>query len=429
MLNADIRRIIHCASGLNVPATTAARAVRDRMKHCAIEDLAQYRDRLSNRDELSALLELVVVHETWLFRDPDAFAAAAEFAQKRVATLTRPLRILSLPCSSGEEPYSIAIALVDTGIHPAQIVIDGIDISPEILAQARHGLYGSNSFRSSDLAFRDRHFSRTGQLYELSPAIRRMVNFSQGNLFDYEAFAMSGHYDMVFCRNLLIYFDENTQLAAINALHRMLDNDGLLFVGYAEVPIFFKHGFKNAGYKKAFALSKKSDIVATIEARPIPPLSSHPKSNRRLPLAPIRRTPIASITQTPPPIAKSPLAMATLGPPVSTPDGLIAQATSFADQGNFGAAEKVLLRYLKNIPDSAQAYFLLGLTSEQKGDPKAAEAHLRRAIYLDPEHYDALCHLALLAEQMGNNSIAMTMKDRAARVFDRNSTSARKGIR
>ncbi|NEM46493.1 MAG: chemotaxis protein CheR, partial [Xanthomonas perforans] len=132
--------------------------------------------------EQQALVEAVVVPETWFFRYPESFAALVNLARERSTHLAgaRPLRILSLPCSTGEEPYSIAMALLDGGLPGDGFRIDAMDISEVNLQRAERALYGRNSFRGDDLSFRDRHFAVTPEGFELRSQVRRKVRLLAG---------------------------------------------------------------------------------------------------------------------------------------------------------------------------------------------------------------------------------------------------------
>ena len=121
------------------------------------------------------------------------------------------------------------------------------------------------------------------------------------------------------------------------------------------------------------------------------------------------------------PAAPQPEPASTSAPVTESPpsDALLAQARQLADEGKTEAATTTFRSYLQRVPDSAEAYFMLGLLSEQNQDEHAAEECLRRAIYLDPDHYEALCHLALLTERAGNRAGANNLRERARRVFRR----------
>ena len=170
----------------------------------------------------------------------------------------RALRILSLPCSTGEEPYSIAMALLDAGLKPHQFKVDGMDVSPLSVEKARRALYGKNSFRGQDIAFRDRHFSAEGEGYRLSDRVLEQVRLQVGNLLDPALLASEPPYDFVFCRNLLIYFDQPTQRQVFEVLKRLTHVDGVLFIGPAEGGLLGRFGMRSIGIAQSFAFSRQS---------------------------------------------------------------------------------------------------------------------------------------------------------------------------
>ncbi|MTW04485.1 CheR family methyltransferase, partial [Pseudoduganella ginsengisoli] len=248
--------MIRQATGLNVSRAEADRAVRQRMGRIGEVNRDHYLATLSPH-ELAELVELLVVPESWMFRDPEAFKAAVSYVQARLAYDPRPARILSLPCAGGEEPYSMAMALFDAGVAPASFAIDAIDLSSACVARARAGVYGRNAFRSNDLTFRDRYFTMAGDdRYRINDPVRAQVRIAQGNLLAMDTSLYAGYYDVIFCRNLLIYFDKPTTADAIARLSAMLDDDGVLLAGYAEVPSFTRQGFTPLPHRYAFALKK-----------------------------------------------------------------------------------------------------------------------------------------------------------------------------
>jgi chemotaxis protein methyltransferase WspC len=401
-----IKRRVRTATGLDLPDATIAKAMRQRMRERGIDTTAEYAAiALQLQDELDALVELVVVPETWFFRDGDAFTAAvqavAEYAERR----TGPVRILSLPCASGEEAYSMAMALHDAGIAPERFRITGMDISSKAIEQARRASYRANSFRTPDFSFRDRHFDTHAGGYKLHPELRTLVEFRQGNLFD--PAAASEVYDILFCRNLLIYFDEASQQAAIRRLKAMLATDGILFVGYAEAATLLRDDeLELAPYPKAFALRRR---VPTQTSAMNAVLSFSP----RIAHAPRRRTPASA----PPANMPKPAA-----PPAQEP-ATLEHARQLANRGQVDASLAAFRDILARRPDCVEACFMLGLLSEWRHEPQAAETYLRRAVYLDPNHYEALCHLALLAEGRGSESVARALRQRAERVFRRRAST------
>jgi chemotaxis protein methyltransferase WspC len=400
------RELLRQASGLNLSEQAVERALRERMARCGVADAGLYMQYLQNvaPAELAALIELVVVPESWMFRDADAFAAAVAHVRNCLAGRPeRVVRILSIPCAAGEEPYSMAMALADAGVAPASFRIEGVDLSAAALERAHAGRYTRNAFRGDDLGFRQRHFSRQGDQFQISDALRAQVSFSQANLLGFDSVAETGRYDVVFCRNLLIYFDEPTTAAAIAVLRTVLADDGVLFAGYAEVPAFCRHGFAPLRLRGAFALHKAGPGQgAAAPARTARP----PRTTARAP------TPAPVASQRPPRPIAAPAA-------ASTDVDLVAQARRLADGGDHPGAAAACHALLASNPDSADAYFILGMLSECAHDQAAAEDHWRRCVYLEPGHYDALCHLALLAERGGDAPRARALRQRAARIFGR----------
>ncbi len=251
----SILAILRRLTGMNLARGTVDEAVAQRMEATGVASRKDYAESVTEA-ELRQLVELVVVPESWLFRDPQAFAAATALVRQRLAGGTRVVRILSVPCAGGEEPYSMAMALCDAGVNPESFLIDAVDISAACIARAEAGIFGRNAFRGKDLSFRERYFTALGNdSYRIQDALRARIRFSQGSILD-APLGSAGTYDVIFCRNLLIYFDEPATAAAIARLAAVLDDDGMLLAGYAEVPSFVRHGFTPVPHRQAFALRK-----------------------------------------------------------------------------------------------------------------------------------------------------------------------------
>ena len=407
-----LQELVEQITGMHLTAATVTRAASKRIAMLGDVPRDCYAARVAaDKDELAALVELLVVPETWLFRDPGAFAAAAAFALARQRTVQRRLRILSLPCATGEEPYSLAMALLDAGMDATQFSIDGIDISSVALERAGSATYGRNAFRNPDTAFRDRYFTPDEHGERLRPDVQALVRFRQGNLLDLDPAIATPAFDIIFCRNLLIYFEESMQQRALTILNRLLDDQGMLFSGYAEFPVFLRHGFVSAQLSGAFAVCKATstqDTIAPPARRPTPPVH---RVSLPVATAPLHRTTTSSAQVVPEAQTASAASAATAD--------LLASARSLADRGALDAALKNLQACLARAPDLAQAHAMLGAIHARKGDPVAAEVALRHALYLEPNDYQVLCQLALLADQQGDRARAAALRARAGRVFDR----------
>lgn len=405
--------LLRRATGLSVSKAVAERAVGQRMEQTGFSDSAAYLQALTPA-EMTQLIELVVVPESWLFRDPQAFYATVELVQERWAR-GRATRILSIPCAGGEEPYSMAMALRDGAMPKQAFSIDAYDLSPGCIERAQAGIYGRNAFRAQDVAFRERYFTHVADdAYRIIDALREQVTFRQGNLLQFDTATCSRHYDVIFCRNLLIYFDKPTTRAAIANLSALLADDGMLLAGYAEVPSFCQNGFAPLQFRQAFALKKDATPpAAVIQVAALPPptrtLRSVPPAPRP---APARAAPAPAARPRPVPVQAP-----------QPPADLLAEARRLADRGQLREAGEKCHAHLARVPEAAEAYFMLGIINELAGKMDLADDYWRRCIYLQPDHYEALCHLSLLAERNGNHTAATTLKARAARIYQRRQAS------
>lgn len=399
----------------SIGAGAVARLLRERMTARSVHDVGAYWSLLhAEPAELQALIEAVVVPETWFFRHPEALAALGRYASARVAQAgpaAGPLRVLSVPCSTGEEPYSIAMALLDAGIAPARFRVDAIDISARALQRARAAVYGGNSFRGGSLDFRERYFAPAPGGYVLDARVRAQVRLLQGNLMDAGLLAGEPPYDFVFCRNLLIYFDADTQQRALRTLERLTSSDGMLFVGPAEASLLTRHGLTPAGVPMTFAFHKARaaapapTAMARATLAPMrPPPSAAPLPAR---LAPFKRTP------TPPSAATRPHAAAAGAPPAEADP--LARIAAQADRGELDAAIAACVAHLAAHGTSAAAYCLLGVLQDARGQAAQARDSYRRALYLDPGHPEALHHLAARLDADGDGDGAARLRQRAQR--------------
>ncbi|BAN50320.1 CheR family methyltransferase [Metapseudomonas resinovorans] len=382
------------------------RAVRQRMhaSGCASED-SYWTALNASPVEQQALVEAVVVPETWFFRYPESFAALARLAFERLPALApgRPLRILSLPCSTGEEPFSIVMALLDAGLAPGLFQVDAVDISERVLERARQGLYGRNSFRGDVLDFRERYFIPAGEGYALAQQVAGKVRFWRGNLLDPGLLAGEPAYDFVFCRNLLIYFDRPTQVAVLEVLKRLMQRDGAMFIGPAEASLLSQQGMQALGYPQAFVFRHAPPKAA---AKPV-----RAPARAAVPLPPV--APLRSPAKPRPPLPKP----QTPQPGVDTSgrDAALATIASLANSGRSEEARSACEAFLAAHGPSADVFYWLGLLSDVAGRLDDAQDYYRKALYLAPQHAEALAHLAALLAARGDRAGAQRLQQRAIR--------------
>jgi chemotaxis protein methyltransferase CheR len=198
--------------------------------------------------EYDQIFDLVTTNETYFFRESAQLTAFAEeivpelLSRKHV----KRLRIWSAGCSSGEEPYSIAMLLEEGGwFNRATIEIFGSDLNQQVLAKARRGSYRENSFRSTAPAVREKYFARQQDgSWQISDEIRNRVSFGRLNIYDDSRVSLLGYLDVVLCRNVIIYFDDASKKVVINNFYHRLIDGGYLLLGHAESLISLSTQFK-----------------------------------------------------------------------------------------------------------------------------------------------------------------------------------------
>jgi len=410
-IEARLNQFIGLDAGSLGPSAVSS-AVRTRMRKRSVKQTEDYVALLATSEgELQELIEDIVVSETWFFRDRQPFLALARWAAD-IWPPSHPqgvMRLLSAPCATGEEPFSMVMALLDAGVPSERFIVEAVDISLTALERTRRGVYGRNSFRGTELEFRDRYFRPVEEGWQLDEAVRRQVQFRQANLLA-SAFADgAGVKDVIFCRNMLIYFDEPAQRRLMAALDSLLSPGGLLFVGHAEAFVFHNSGFVAAQMPMAFALRKRGTAPAESKIAPhhrvaLKPL---PVGQRKtvVPVAPKARvTPPASPTKT-----------------ATTPDlaTALAEARQLADAGQFKAAIEKCNACLQAHGPSSQAYYLLGLVNDAAGNIGSADDFYRKAVYLEPDNYEALAQLSLLANKSGDAAAARQWGQRAQRTHEK----------
>ncbi|MBI3414705.1 MAG: hypothetical protein HY043_05195 [Verrucomicrobia bacterium] len=436
---AKITRLIKQSMGLDAAcygATLFNQVVQERFRASglpALEDFCRHCEQ--SGDARQELIEALIVPETWFFRGRESFAALAQWMRTEwlPAHAGETLRLLSAPCSTGEEPYSLAMTLLDAGLPARSFRIDAVDISKRSVELARQATYRKNSFREKQSGFRERYFRTADGCDVLLESVRRTVNFQVGNLAGADLPATANHYHVIFCRNLLIYFDGPTQWRVIESYRTQLAPNGLLFVGHAEANALTEHGFVPLKHLQAFGYRKR----ASENPRPTPSdttitVGDPGRLNLKQPAARARRKLTTNIPGPSIPNALRPTfplastnGHAATSQPFSnalelaTADDRLLDVQRLADQGRLPEAAARCQAHLREQGPSANAYFWLGVVHDAAGQPESASECYRKAIYLQPGHTEALWHLALLVEKIGEAQQARGWRRRAERVTER----------
>lgn len=195
---------------------------------CSFEEL----NSLLGRDSelLEALINLLTVNETYFFRE----SRQIYFLAEKAVQSKEKMRILCAPGSTGEEPYSIAIALLEAGISAHRIEIVSLDINSDVIVSAQQGGYNARSLHKTPQAVQHKYFHHKEEIFTISSDVKRLVTFHTLNIFDDKLFGL-GAFDAIFSRNMLIYFDESTVFRAVERLSRLARNkESLFFFGHAD---------------------------------------------------------------------------------------------------------------------------------------------------------------------------------------------------
>jgi chemotaxis protein methyltransferase WspC len=392
---------LDCAS---LGPSALAAALSARMRETGLGSAAEYVALVStDAQELEKLVEEVVVSETWFMRDGEPFAELARAARRHSGS--EPMRVLTLPCATGEESFSAAITLLEAGV-PAGFMVDAVDVSRQALARAALGLFGERSFRADGGGLRQRWFARTPAGWVIDPALKRHVSFWHGNVLDPEL-ARGRRYDAIFCRNLLIYLGREARARAIGNLKRLLAPGATLFVGHAESLERMDAGFARVGPTAAFAYCVRASLPEAARGSSAEPA-------RRPSLARAGAAPSTGTAQLVPaaPVRPSLAAHAAELEPLR-------QARQHADGGRLADAQALCERQLARDPGDPSAHALLGVVLSASGDLQGARRSLERALYLDPEREETIVHLMLVHERLGDAARARALGRRAERVRNR----------
>jgi chemotaxis protein methyltransferase WspC len=350
----------------------------------------------SSPDEVEHLTAGIAVPETWFFRYPQSFRLLVEHLERRRASGSSPLRMLSIGCATGEEPCSMAMAALHAGWPSDSIVIEALDRNRSALARARAGRYGAASFRTEIPVWAAGHFGRSGGDIVVDPAIRAPVRFISADITQSGSVPPGPPRDVVFCRNLLIYLAEPARKSILESICAALAPGGLLFVGHAEPLLWSTPLLHLCAAPHAFALQRGAADRPTETFRPADrsrPATAESPAPRR---APVRTALPASAAQ--------------------PPDPTLDDARDLADAGRAKESETLVRAILARRGPSAAALELLGTIRMASNDLPEAKRCFEQALYLEPSRTVSLLQLTFISEQGGDPRRAETLWNRVRRL-------------
>ena len=218
------------------------RRLRERLTARGVSNFADYYQLLKYSpvavEEWEEAADLLTTHETYFFREDYQLRAFKNELLPMLAErgkARRRLHVWSAGCSTGEEAYTIAILVLESGLFEGwDVRVYGSDVSKKCISAARRGVYGSASFRATPDEEKQRWFSQSGAELAVVPAVRALCHFGQMNLLDDERTHLVGRCDVIFCRNVVIYFDAPARRRVIDMFYERLVPGGILLMGHAE---------------------------------------------------------------------------------------------------------------------------------------------------------------------------------------------------
>ncbi|WP_457089944.1 CheR family methyltransferase [Microvirga sp. P5_D2] len=397
--------------------------VRKRMRATAASDSTQYLalldDKNSGPTEWTKLEAEITIGETFFFRYAEQFTALRDTILPEIIERKqgdKRLRIWSAGCATGAEPYSLAILvseLLGPQIEHWRTTIVGTDINESFLEVARQARFGKWALRSMQQTERDRYFlPGKGEQWQLRPEFRSLVRFERHNLLsllDGTSPLEFSDFDLILCRNVLIYFHPDTVAQVVQALHDCLSEKAWMLLGHAEPSPLFASMMQTLSLPGTVAyrqgVGEKPSVAKAKPAEPWAPLIPLPEKTAAKQKHAVPRPSIV-----PPPVPTQP------DPTAPEPDSLLDQVRDLANLGDFRTAQTLCARALGAHPLNPILHLYQGLIAQALNRPEEAEKSFLKGIYLDKSFAMAHYHLGLLLMTEGRPSPGRRSLTNAARI-------------
>ena len=395
-----------------------------RMHALELDNVSEYIHKLQDPNlgpsELRQLANLLVVHKTSFFRDRGHFLLLERNLLPRLKTTTQPIRIWSAGCSTGQEVYSLAISLHRCGISPDQAHILGTDLSAKALDFARRGVYPASKLEGLEASERKFFEELPDGDAQVSDAMKEYVRFERHNLVDVPYPGVDhGNWDIIFCRNVLIYFSRSTIRSIVGRFHGGLAADGSLFLGACESLFQLSEGFDLEQGGDAFIYRKRLASTAPLRQKarvhfPAPPPSPpKPPTDTRARITQAFRVPLETTLLDAerhrlagdPDQARLVLLKARETWPAEA--GLLSALGQLAfESGAMEEARSWLTSALAREGLDVRNLFLAGLTLFHLGLDTEASEHLRRLLFLERNFALGHYYQGLVASRLGQELLA-----------------------
>lgn len=394
-------------------------ALQARMPALGLDDAAEYVRRLrqlAGEHELRALLPLVTVGKTEFFRDSKQFAAFENdvFPEllKQARREARSVRAWSAGCATGEEPYSIAMVALDRGALPNELDCWATDLNPVAVETAAKGRYAIRRLLGVSEPRLARYFTLSQGQYEVTPQLRDMVRFDGHNLAaPLWTQVQPQSLDLIFCRNVIIYFDQPTILGVMERFYDSLRPGGWLFLGYSESLFRQPTRFEMIEVGGVFVYRRPVRRVASMPTPPPqapPPFRGtitelpRPEQARSTP----RSLPLVVGLQIPRSVVSTPSPRPSPAPGTGTPVERLAQIVDDIERGDFPRALRLAHRLVEDAPDDLAARITLGNVHALMGNIDEAREAFQAALQREPLSVEARLYLGIAAMQAKEDEAA-----------------------
>jgi chemotaxis protein methyltransferase CheR len=387
-------------------------ALWQRLQHRGYDSYQEYYNLLKfhpqGRLEIRELLDLITIGETYFFRNKAQFNVLMRFVlpeiiQRKLYSRDKSIRIWSAGCSRGDEAYSIAIAMMEVlpSYKEWSISILGTDINRNGLACAKEATYGEKDISHLPKEYLDKYFKIQSSTYLLNSDVRELVQFEYHNLVkDLYLDERIQNTDLIFCRNVTIYFNCQTTQRVIENFYNCLAEKGYLFLGHTETLWQIANKFERVEFPQTFIYRKRISAIQEDVTKPfiaIPEINIEDLTSVKEPVTEkgfFLQEQKSGLQEKPKLLGQiaTPFDQASL----SSPNNIIAQdrdqiltcltnATILANEAKYKEAADILAKVIEEDNLSVEAYYLLGVLSYKSGDFKKAETQFRKVIYADPD--------------------------------------------
>lgn len=437
-----------------VKAKELLAALAERVEATGSTSVEAYLQRVerssSSAHETAALARRLSVGETYFFRESEHHEALVQQLSPeldKVGVSRGKLRILSVGCSSGEEPYGVAISLLEAGRTAREVELAAFDANPDAIERARRGEYAAWALRAMPAALRERYFIDVGRgRFRLIDQVRALVSFEVRNVLDDGLSAwVENSQDAIFCRNVLIYFSDATSAVMHQRLCRALRPGGVLFLGHSELLRDRRLALETRRVGGAFFHVKRVCSAGEAEGpstTPITAWASVSESPSRKMAALISPDPPPSLPLPPEPCASS----AAVSPAyeealrlirldchedalellakegMTRGEEALLRAAILTSRGAIDEAEVACIEALDVVENRASVHYLLGMCREHAGDHEEALRRYRMTLELDPFFAMAHLRIGMLARRSGALELAKTSLERALWLLPRQDT-------